>query len=112
MSTAPRTSTRLVLVAWLATACSTGYIADEGSSSFGSYSGGDQGTAGTDEVGTGDASTTASSSSSSSDDSNDPCGGMTPCQDATDDIPITGGAGSGIVPSSDVDLATWAAAAT
>ena len=47
------------------------------------------------------------SAETSDEDPDDPCGGQTPCEDASADIPITGGVSAAIVPSNQVDLTPW-----
>lgn len=84
-------------------ACSQGDATDAGaSSSFGSGVVDDASDEANASESAGDEQDT------SSDDSSDPCAGMTPCEDATGDIPITGAAGTALLPSNQVDLAAWA----
>jgi Ca2+-binding RTX toxin-like protein len=102
-----RPVTTLALMLMLPTACSTGSIDEGGDSTLSTYSSGSSQGTSTSMTMTGDEMSTTGADT---DDPNDPCGGATPCEDATGDIPITGGASNSIVPIATVDLTIWTTA--
>lgn len=90
----------MVITLATALACSTGSIDEGGSSTISTFtSAGTQSTSTTgDEMAT---------TGMDTDDGDDPCAGASPCEDATADIPITGGISSSIVPDPSLDPVPW-----
>ena len=85
----------------LLTACSSGTLDDVGTTTLSTYGSASQ-SMGTTSM-TGEEMTTLSDT----DDGSDPCGGASPCEDATADIPITGGVSNSLVPNTVIDVSTW-----
>jgi Ca2+-binding RTX toxin-like protein len=82
-------------------ACSSGSIDDGGTTTLSTFGSGTQSTSMTM---TGEEMSTTGNET---DDGDDPCAGVSPCQDATADIPITGGVGNSIVPDPTLDPVPW-----
>lgn len=100
----PRTAlTSMVITLTTTLACSTGSIDEGDSSTLSTFtSAGTQSTSMSGEE--------LETTGVDTDDGDDPCAGASPCEDATADIPITGGVGSSIVPDPTLDPVPWSMA--